>query len=197
MPSQPIAIGAQDASAPRSTPDVGLSQSAGGLFGKWNAFSMNSTQTTSPKDNFDAHVADEFGDIGDLRQRGWAAAQQRGTRRAMSMSMSPTAVSGFSPMSPPQANALRDNLSRGEGALRRLSLGGFGKPTPMPMAPAQPAVPAPPVAQSAPRPEPMLAPPARPADRPVGHGRRRFSESSGRRRGVSPMGERILRDHLS
>ncbi|BEI85443.1 hypothetical protein CcaverHIS002_0508440 [Cutaneotrichosporon cavernicola] len=196
MPSQPIPIG-QDATAPRNAPGAGLSQSAGGLFGKWNAFSMNSTKASPPKDSFDAHAADSFGDIGDLRERGWAAAQHGGARRAMSMSMSPTAVSGFTPMSPPQATALRDNLARGEGALRRLSLGGFGRPTPMPTQAAQPSAPNPPPVHAAPPSQPMLAPPAPPADhRRMSQGRRRFSESGARRRGVSPMGERILRDHL-
>jgi hypothetical protein len=126
MPSQPIPISQQE--APRNTAAAGLSQSAGGLFGKWNAFSMNSTSPQSPpKDTHEHAAADEFGDIGDLRARGWAAAQQRGARRAMSMSVSPTTLTGMTPMSPPQASALRDNLARGEGALRRLSLGGFGR----------------------------------------------------------------------
>ncbi|CAK9781076.1 hypothetical protein CC85DRAFT_325607 [Cutaneotrichosporon oleaginosum] len=192
MPSQPIPIGQE---APRNTASAGLSQSAGGLFGKWNAFSMNSTQSP-PKDTHE-HVIDEFGDIGDLRTKGWAAAQQRGARRAMSMSVSPSALTGFTAMSPPQATALRDNLARGEGALRRLSLGGFGRPTPMPTQQNQPVVPNPtPISTHAP-PEPMLAPPPPPAEhRRVSQGRRRFSESGARRRGVSPMGERILRDHL-
>lgn len=152
MPSQPIPISAptnQASSTGSGSPQtplasstgVGLSTSAGhSLFGKWNAFSaakpVAGAATSPPNPSLNMHHDDdlehhdslEFGDLGDLRARGWAAAQQQGARRAMSVSVSPTqTLGGFKSLSPPQATALRDNLARGEGALRRLSLGGFGR----------------------------------------------------------------------
>lgn len=135
---------------------VGLSTStpaAGSIFGKWNAFSTTPAKPTgaSPSsppgpqtmdiphhhehdDHFD-HDSLEFGDISDLKNRGWAAAAAaRGQRRAVSMSMSPgqTLTGGFNNqagVSPPQfTGVLGDKMARGQGVLRRLSFtSGFSR----------------------------------------------------------------------
>lgn len=241
---------------------VGLGSSApGSIFAKWSAFSTVKSPTTgsgnspprampaiSPLD--DDH--DDIGDLNDLKSRGWAAAAAaRGQRRAVSLSMSPgsSLLSGNYSMtsttnsstgsSPPTSFAnplMTDKMARGEGVLRRLSMGGgFGRVSrhgtvaivpagdgcflgvrawktkalcdaadtnPQPTVP--PPVPEPPSSMpiaSLPQQQPALAahpPPQADVARAntVGGGRRRFSESAGRRRPVSPMGERILRDQV-
>lgn len=162
MPAEPITIatsgaqvnGAGSPQTPFAGSAVGLSTSTpGSLFGKWNAFSTTSPakptggQTAgsppAPKidiphhhedDHFD-HDSLEFGDISDLKNRGWAAAAAaRGQRRAVSMSMSPgqTLTGGFNNqagVSPPQfTGVLGDKMARGQGVLRRLSFtSGFSR----------------------------------------------------------------------
>ncbi|KAL1406331.1 hypothetical protein Q8F55_008030 [Vanrija albida] len=205
---------------------VGLGSSApGSIFAKWSAFSTVKSPTTgagnappralpsvSPLDD----DSDDIGDLNDLKSRGWAAAAAaRGQRRAVSLSMSPgsSLLSGNYSMtsttnsstgsSPPTTFVnplMTDKMARGEGVLRRLSMGGgFSRPTVPPPVPEPPS--STPIA-SLPQQQPALAahPPPPQADvaraNTVGGGRRRFSESAGRRRPVSPMGERILRDQV-
>ncbi|WOO83856.1 uncharacterized protein LOC62_05G007377 [Vanrija pseudolonga] len=204
---------------------VGLGSSApGSIFAKWSAFSTVKSPTTgggnspprampaiSPLDDDN----DDIGDLNDLKSRGWAAAAAaRGQRRAVSLSMSPgssllsgnysiTSTTNSSTGSSPPTSfgnpLMNDKMARGEGVLRRLSMGGgFGRPTVPPPVPEPPS--STPIA-SLPQQQPTLAahpPPQAEVARAntVGGGRRRFSESAGRRRPVSPMGERILRDQV-
>lgn len=136
----------------------------GSLFGKWNAFSSvtkSPTNSTSVRvnpvnagdspptastthsqqldiphhedDHFD-HDSLEFGDLADLKNRGWAAAAAaRGQRRAVSMSLSPTTplqnqANGGAIATSPNFGVLTDKMARGNGVLRRLSLSsGFTK----------------------------------------------------------------------
>lgn len=156
------------------------------------------------------NVPFEFGDFRDTSAQSWANG-----RRAMSVS-APYGGPGqsgitellksngsYSPTEP--KGVMADKVARGQGVLRRLSMGGYKgiiSPPPqnstLPPSPSQPAT---------------LPPPAPPAPTPVGSQGaaeinkaaalgantrvrgRRYSETAGtRKRGVSPMGERLLRE---
>lgn len=165
------------------------------------------------------HDSFEFGDLDDLKSRSWATG-----RRAASMSQPsgrPSGISsmltgfGASPMSPTETSSgssiLADNAAKGQGIMRRLSISGsfprqsaifsppLGGPGPSPANMTQPAPAPAPVAAPVkpiepPQPDPATVQRAATIGGKVDRGReRRFSE--GKKRGVSPMGERILRDH--
>ncbi|AFR95632.1 hypothetical protein J008_03514 [Cryptococcus neoformans] len=156
------------------------------------------------------NVPFEFGDFRDTNAQSWANG-----RRAMSVS-APYGGPGqsgitellrnngsYSPTEP--KGVMADKVARGQGVLRRLSMGGYkGIISPPPQNAALP--PSPPQAAT-------LPPPAPPAPTPVGSQGvaeinkaaalggntrirgRRYSENAGtRKRGVSPMGERLLRE---
>ncbi|KAL7422764.1 hypothetical protein Q5752_002058 [Cryptotrichosporon argae] len=155
-------------------------------------------------------------DLGTMQARAYAA--HASLRRAASMSQpAPPATGVFAALADSgpagaMGAAMGDRVGRGQGVLRRLSLGGgFTRPfiSPLGQSPPQPAaatsLPTPAVASAA-APAPAFVPAPAPAppvattdDLPPALGpksaRRRFSESGAKRRGVSPMGERILRDH--
>ncbi|KAE8542573.1 hypothetical protein D1P53_001353 [Cryptococcus gattii VGV] len=152
----------------------------------------------------------EFGDFKDINTQPWASG-----RRAMSVSVpyGGPGQSGITELlknhgsfSPPEPKGvMADKMARGEGVLRRLSMGaykGIISPPPqnstLPPSPSQLAT---------------LPPPAPPAPTPAGSQGaaeinkaaalggntrtrgRRYSENTGtRKRGVSPMGERLLRE---
>ncbi|WWC63298.1 uncharacterized protein I303_105898 [Kwoniella dejecticola CBS 10117] len=111
------------------------------------------------------------------------------------------------------SGVLADKAAKGQGLLRRLSLTGGGtgyRPAflspPLPTAPLPPSPPATTNIPSIPAPAPASATAAAQSDIPVhkptvitggpssASRSRRFSEGT-KKRGVSPMGERILRDH--
>ncbi|WWC90711.1 uncharacterized protein L201_005648 [Kwoniella dendrophila CBS 6074] len=105
-----------------------------------------------------------------------------------------------------QNGVLADKAAKGQGVLRRLSLSGrpaFLSP-PLPSAPLPPSppnsanipsIPAPaPASTSTSAPGPPEAEPQLTKSFTTGSRGRRFSEGT-KKRGVSPMGERILRDH--
>ncbi|WWC93777.1 hypothetical protein V866_000613 [Kwoniella sp. B9012] len=110
---------------------------------------------------------------------------------------------------------LADKAAKGQGVLRRLSLSGSGyRPAflspPLPSAPLPTSPPAsnniPSIPAPAPAPAPAFAPGPPQAEPPINRAvtisggpsaasrSRRFSEGT-KKRGVSPMGERLLRDH--
>jgi hypothetical protein len=136
---------------------AGLGSSApGSLFANWKAFSsgvahksptnanvsINVVSGSPPTqkvdiphhlhedhDHFD-HDSLEFGDLTDLKNRGWAAASAARERRTVSMSLSPTQPMGNPAFgsSPINTAAFTDKVAYGNGVLRRLSLtGGFSR----------------------------------------------------------------------
>ncbi|WVO13444.1 hypothetical protein L204_101060 [Cryptococcus depauperatus] len=161
------------------------------------------------------HDSFEFGDFGDTNARSWVKG-----RRALSMSMPLNAQSGISAMlqgsgqySPNELKhngLVRDNqammadkAAKGQGVLRRLSMGGYKAPFLSPTTPCLNLPPSPPSDLGARVPPPISCvdqgQPEIKRDatlQPNAHSRgRRYSEGVGmKRRGVSPMGERLLRE---
>ncbi|WWD19068.1 hypothetical protein CI109_103526 [Kwoniella shandongensis] len=108
----------------------------------------------------------------------------------------------------PTGGVMADKVAKGQGVLRRLSLSGSAYRPPFFSPPSQNSVllPSPPAVDVKSVPPPPAPTPAIPVseatvqravtlgatNKPRG---RRFSENGARKRGVSPMGERLLRDH--
>ncbi|WVR07489.1 hypothetical protein IAU60_004531 [Kwoniella sp. DSM 27419] len=106
----------------------------------------------------------------------------------------------------PAGSVLADKAAKGQGVLRRLSMSGgsyrasFLSPpmqsTPLPPSPPTVTIPAVGAAPAPPQAEPQLNRAATVTGVATSGRGRRYSEGQGqRKRGVSPMGERILRDH--
>lgn len=113
----------------------------------------------------------------------------------------PGGGAGSTPMSVPSNSVLAENAARGQGVLRRLSMSGSSfRPGFLSPNSATTTLPSPPAIQAQLPPQPAAVEQLK-ADAGVqraatvsGARGRRYSDS-GKKRGVSPMGERILRDH--
>ncbi|RSH88754.1 hypothetical protein EHS25_002982 [Saitozyma podzolica] len=116
------------------------------------------------------------------------------------------------PASMPQGGVLADKAAKGQGLLRRFSIGGGFARSPFLSPPSGSSAlpPSPPhasmstTAPAASAPVQSAIPPPLPVHHAVDEGLkprmtargRRYSETGARKRGVSPMGERILRDQV-